>query len=363
MSKDIIGERARIGINPDAASDSQLRSVNNLLNVAGDGNAAEAWLTNYSNTPGGFNFRLAQSRGTAAVPLILQNGDYVFEIEAFAYNGTSFMEGAEIKVTVDTATGGAIVAGQAIPTRMEFWTNIVNTAPAIKAYITAFGTTVTFTPATGGAGFRLPHGVAPSSPVDGDLWTTAAGGLFGRINGVTQNYAPLASPTFTGTVGAAAVTMTGQLTMNSAVPLICTGTSDGADTTKLVLNGGGGIGTDRGARIVLNGNEAPAYAEIDLDAGGAGWINLLINGTLTSRWLDTGGIEMLTTLTTTGGGAATGINFGISRVCGIFFGSGAPTITAPKGAFYMRTDGTGTNDRAYINTNGGTTWTAIVTVA
>lgn len=48
---------------------------------------------------------------------------------------------------------------------------------------------------TGGATFgaattarssiRLPHGTAPTSPVDGDMWTTTAG-LFVRINGVTK---------------------------------------------------------------------------------------------------------------------------------------------------------------------------------
>lgn len=34
------------------------------------------------------------------------------------------------------------------------------------------------------AGFSLPHGTAPTSPVDGNLWTTTAG-LFVRVNGVT----------------------------------------------------------------------------------------------------------------------------------------------------------------------------------
>lgn len=38
--------------------------------------------------------------------------------------------------------------------------------------------------ASSGAKFRLPHGTAPSSPVDGDIWTTTAG-IFVRINGVT----------------------------------------------------------------------------------------------------------------------------------------------------------------------------------
>jgi hypothetical protein len=43
----------------------------------------------------------------------------------------------------------------------------------------------TLASATGTAGLRLPHGAAPTSPVDGDMWTTTAG-LFVRINGVTK---------------------------------------------------------------------------------------------------------------------------------------------------------------------------------
>lgn len=38
--------------------------------------------------------------------------------------------------------------------------------------------------ATGSAGINLPHGAAPSAPVNGDMWTTTAG-LFVRINGAT----------------------------------------------------------------------------------------------------------------------------------------------------------------------------------
>ena len=35
------------------------------------------------------------------------------------------------------------------------------------------------------APLRIPHGTAPTSPTDGDMWTTTAG-LFIRINGVTK---------------------------------------------------------------------------------------------------------------------------------------------------------------------------------
>lgn len=46
--------------------------------------------------------------------------------------------------------------------------------------------------AVAGAGFRLPHGVAPSTPTNGDVWTTTTG-LYAYINGAT--YRILGAPT------------------------------------------------------------------------------------------------------------------------------------------------------------------------
>jgi len=48
---------------------------------------------------------------------------------------------------------------------------------------------------------------------------------------------------------------------------------------------------------------------------------------------------------------------------GFLVGSGAPTMTAPKGSLYVRTDGSSTSTRMYINTDGGTTWTNFTTAA
>jgi hypothetical protein len=48
---------------------------------------------------------------------------------------------------------------------------------------------------------------------------------------------------------------------------------------------------------------------------------------------------------------------------GVYVGSGVPTISAAQGSLYLRTDGSSTSTRAYINTNGSTTWTAITTAA
>lgn len=64
-----------------------------------------------------------------------------------------------------------------------------------------------------------------------------------------------------------------------------------------------------------------------------------------------------------GGTAGAGFVFSSTANFGTFFGSGAPTLSAAKGSLYLRSNGSTTNDRAYINTDGGTTWTAITTAA
>lgn len=47
---------------------------------------------------------------------------------------------------------------------------------------------------------------------------------------------------------------------------------------------------------------------------------------------------------------------------GIFFGSGAPTITAGKGSLYLNTTGSSTSTRLYVN-DGGVTWVAITSAS
>lgn len=64
-----------------------------------------------------------------------------------------------------------------------------------------------------------------------------------------------------------------------------------------------------------------------------------------------------------GGTAGSGYKFSSTANFGMFFGSGAPSLSAAKGSIYLRSDGSTTNDRAYINTDGSTTWTALTTVA
>jgi hypothetical protein len=78
--------------------------------------------------------------------------------------------------------------------------------------------------ATGAASLNMPHGAAPTTPVNGDLWTTTAG-LFGRINGATQQYLPSATAAST-YLPLAGGTLTGNLTVGSATQITFTVGSD-----------------------------------------------------------------------------------------------------------------------------------------
>lgn len=126
-----------------------------------------------------------------------------------------------------------------------------------------FGPLVTKDSTTSAAGFRLPPGTAPTSPTNGDLWTTTSG-LFAQINGATQQYAPLASPTFTGTVtlplstaGYVKTTSGGVISSSASVP-----TSDLSGTLP-VANGGtnnGSLSVDQGTVYYGDGSKLVGLA-------------------------------------------------------------------------------------------------------
>ncbi len=64
-----------------------------------------------------------------------------------------------------------------------------------------------------------------------------------------------------------------------------------------------------------------------------------------------------------GGTAGAGFRFSSTANFGVFFGSGAPSLSAAKGSLYLRSDGSSTSTRLYVNTDGSTTWTNVTTAA
>lgn len=69
------------------------------------------------------------------------------------------------------------------------------------------------------------------------------------------------------------------------------------------------------------------------------------------------------TAVTAGGAVTPAVAIGPATAPNIYFGSGAPTITATQGSIYLNTTGSSVSTRMYVNTTGSTTWTAVTTVA
>ncbi len=98
-------------------------------------------------------------------------------------------------------------------------------------------------------------------------------------------------------------------------------------------------------------------------AGDGATMNALMTLSAAGNLSNTGAsIQAASTRAIDAGGANdAGFMYGSTSRFGVFFGSGVPTLTAAKGSLYLRSDGSGTTDRAYINTNSATAWTALTT--
>lgn len=132
---------------------------------------------------------------------------------------TSIAASTYIAVGADPADAGAIrlpnagyIFAEASPAGTDISVIGVDSSEVVQ--IAASGATgvnvgaklTTTASAIGAAGFNLPAGTAPSSPADGDVWTTTAG-MYVRINGATVG--PLAaSGAATSVTGANAETIT-----------------------------------------------------------------------------------------------------------------------------------------------------------
>lgn len=68
------------------------------------------------------------------------------------------------------------------------------------------------------------------------------------------------------------------------------------------------------------------------------------------------------TATTAGGATSPALKMGTAGV-GVYFGSGAPSISAPHGSLYLNTSGSSTSTRLYVNSDGATTWVAVTTAS
>ena len=108
-----------------------------------------------------------------------------------------------------------------------------------------------------------------------------------------------------------------------------------------------------GGNLTLATDDTVANKVIKLFTGGQA------TGNERMRVDGSGAVIMPVTAVTAGGTAGRGLRFSSVANFGVFYGSGVPTLSAAQGSLYMRTDGSSTSTRMYVNTNGTTGWTAM----
>jgi hypothetical protein len=180
--------------------------------------------------------------------------------------------------SANTVFAGPTTGSAAAP---SFRSLVADDVPSLSSvYLPLSGGTLTgklITPAstTATAGFNLPHGVAPTSPVDGDIWTTTTA-IQARLNTVTITLPLLAaSQTFTGNnTFTASSNIFGNNTFSSTTSLSTGATVSGS--TKTVNIGTNGLsgstttitigGTAGTSTTTLNGTVNATTAPVDTNS-------------------------------------------------------------------------------------------------
>ena len=174
---------------------------------------------------------------------------------------------------------------------------------AALAGATFTGLVNTLASSTAGAGFRLPHGAAPTTPTDGDVWSTT-GGLFWRQNAATKQAMNLGD---TQTVSGNITFSNGTLTLGSSTGASTYNLGSGATTTGITkaIN----IGTAGASGSTTNITVGPVAGTSTTNIGNttaASTLNLATGATLTTLTkainIGTNGVS----------GSTTNINIGAS---------------------------------------------------
>ena len=108
-----------------------------------------------------------------------------------------------------------------------------------------------------------------------------------------------------------------------------------------------------------------AYSDPEFESvtvtGAVTTASLAATGAVTAASLTaTGNVTADNTAAVVAGGAAAFLATTTANL-GVYVGSGAPTVSAAQGSIYLRTDGSSTSTRLYVNTNGTTGWTNVTT--
>lgn len=182
----------------------------------------------HTDTAGaGANFVLSRTRGTHAAPTVVQTGDNVGRLASLAYDGTEFVESAEIRADVTGTVAAGKTPGQLVFSTADDATGAIQPAMTISNAqvvtlnnalpIGSGGTGVTATPTNGqlligdGSGFTLATITAGAniSVTNGVGSVTIAGGGSGGYawSAITANQSAVAGQGYFVTANAVQVAL------------------------------------------------------------------------------------------------------------------------------------------------------------
>jgi hypothetical protein len=216
--------------------------------------------------------------------------------------------------------------------------------------------------ATNGAGFNIAHGVVPTTPVNGDIWTTTTG-LFMRQNGATKQYVDFdTSQTINGNKIFSNATQTlGNSTATGTIS-VASGATISASTKTVNVATGGVVGSTTTTTI------GPVLGASTTSIGNttaASTLNLATGATLTATTkavnIGTGGVSGSTTNITVGPvlGASTTSIGNTTAASTLNLATGA-TLTATTKAVNIGTAGVaGSTTNIAIGSTTGTSTTTL----
>jgi len=219
-------------------------------------------------------------------------------------NGEFWNTGTDLQVRLGGVT--ETLAEQSWVTSQGYLTSSALTpyAPLAGATFTGLVGTVASTTAT--AGLNVPHGVAPTSPVNGDIWTTT-GAVFARINAGTKQLMTLSdTQTVSGSITFSNASQTlGSSTATGTIN-VASGATISAATKTLNIGTGGIVGS---TTTTILGPVLGASTTTIGATTAASTLNLATGATLTSTTkavnIGTAGVSGSTTNIAIGGTAGT----------------------------------------------------------